>query len=403
MNATFKIALRYFFSRSKQTVINRINSFALALVILASMALFIVLSAFDGLKDFGISFTNNFYPDFVIRPKQGKTLTLDSLQYKKLATLELIENFAPEIEEKVFLSYREKNHVAYLKGVNSNYVDVLPIKKSIYLGNWLEEGPQIVAGFGIASTLGLGVNDFDAFLELIVPKKQNKGLLNQDPFKRKNAFVVGLYQVSEELDQQYVFANASFAQDLLGYAPQTFSQIALKVNSNVIKEELLQSLHPVFTQPISVISRKDQNAALYRMLNIEHLAIYFIFTLVMIIALFNVIGALIMMILDKERQLRILFVMGFSPSILRNIFFALGLLICAVGGFLGLIAASIIVLVQDLYPFLYVPGTSLPYPVEYRFENLLIVWFTLMVLGALSAAWACRGVVKKVQKVAPVA
>ena len=95
--------------------------------------------------------------------------------------------------------------------------------------------------------------------------------------------------------------------------------------------------------------------------------------------------------------------MGFSPSILRNIFFALGLLICAVGGFLGLIAASIIVLVQDLYPFLYVPGTSLPYPVEYRFENLLIVWFTLMVLGALSAAWACRGVVKKVQKVAPVA
>ncbi len=403
MNATFKIALRYFFSRSKQTVINRINSFALALVILASMALFIVLSAFDGLKDFGISFTNNFYPDFVIKPKQGKTLTLDSLQFKKLAALELIENFAPEIEEKVFLSYREKNHVAYLKGVTLNYVDVLPIKKAIYLGNWLAEGPQIVAGFGIASTLGLSVNDFDSFLELVVPKKQNKALLNQDPFKRKNAFVVGLYQVSEELDQQYVFANASFAQDLLGYAPQTFSQIALKVNSNVIKEELLQSLHPLFTKPISVISRKDQNAALYRMLNIEHLAIYFIFTLVMIIALFNVIGALIMMILDKERQLRILFVMGFSPSILRNIFFALGLLICAVGGFLGLIAASIIVLVQDLYPFLYVPGTSLPYPVEYRFENLLIVWFTLMVLGALGAAWACRGVVKKVQNVAPVA
>tara|TARA_A100000164_G_scaffold99795_1_gene87187 strand:- start:3173 stop:4384 length:1212 start_codon:yes stop_codon:yes gene_type:complete len=403
MNATFKIALRYFFSKSKQTVINRINSFALALVILTSVALFIVLSAFDGLKDFGISFTNNFYPDFVIKPKQGKTLKLDSLQYKKLATLELIENFAPEIEEKVFLSYREKNHVAYLKGVTLNYVDVLPIKKAIYLGNWLGEGPQIVAGFGIASTLGLGVNDFDSFLELVVPKKQNKALLNQDPFKRKNAFVVGLYQVSEELDQQYVFANASFAQDLLGYAPHTFSQIALKVNSNVVKEELLQSLHPVFTQPISVISREDQNAALYRMLNIEHLAIYFIFTLVMIIALFNVIGALIMMILDKERQLRILFAMGFSPSILRNIFFALGLLICAVGGFLGLVAASIIVLVQDFYPFIYVPGTSLPYPVEYRFQNLLIVWFTLMVLGALSAAWACRGVVKKVQNVAPVA
>ena len=401
MNATLKVALRYFFSKSKQTVINRINSFALALVILTSVALFIVLSAFDGLKDFGISFTNNFYPDFVVKPVQGKTLTLDSLQYKKLDSLEVIENFAPEIEEKVFLSYQEKNHVAYLKGVNSNYVDVLPIKKSIYLGNWLEEGPQIVAGFGIANTLGLGVNDFDAFLELIVPKKQNTALLNQDPFRRKNAIVVGLYQVSEELDQQYVFANASFAQDLLGFTPHTFSQIALKVNSNVVKQELLELLQPIFTQPISVISRKDQNAALYRMLNLEHLAIYFIFTLVMIIALFNVIGALIMMILDKEKQLRILFAMGFSPSILRNIFFALGLLICGTGGFLGLVAGSILVLVQDFYPFLYVPGTSLPYPVEYRFENLLIVWFTLMILGALSTAWACRGIVKKVQNVAP--
>ena len=403
MNATFKIALRYFFSKSKQTVINRINSFALALVILASVALFIVLSAFDGLRDFGISFTNNFYPDFVIKPKQGKTLKLDSLQYKKLAALELIENFAPEIEEKVFLSYQEKNHVAYLKGVTSNYIDVLPIKKAIYLGSWLQEGPQIVAGFGIASTLGLGVNDFDAFLELIVPKKQNKGLLNQDPFKRKNAFVVGLYQVSEELDQQYVFSNASFAQDLLGYAPSTFSQIALKVNSNVVKPELLQLLQPMFTQTISIVSRKDLNAALYRMLNLEHLAIYFIFTLVMIIALFNVIGALIMMILDKEKQIRILFAMGFSPSTLRNVFFTLGLLICGIGGFLGLVTASILVLVQDFYPFLYVPGTSLPYPVEYRFENLLIVWFTLIVLGTLSTAWACRGVVKKVQNVAPAA
>jgi len=403
MNGPFKIALRYFFSKSQQTVINRINSFALILVIITSLALFVVLSAFDGLKDFGLSLTNNFYPDYVIKPQQGKTLTLDTIRHQALEKIETITHFAPEIEEKVFLSYQEKNQVAYIKGVTPNYVNVLPIENYIYIGQWLEEGAQVVAGFGIANALSLGINDFDAFLELIVPKKQSQSLLNQDPFKRELAYVVGLYQVSEELDQQYVFANASFAQRLLGLPENTFSQIALKVSPEVSKQSLLERIQPLFSEPIVLISRKDQNAALYKMLNLEHLAIYFIFTLVMIIALFNVIGALIMMILDKEKQLKILFAMGFSPLTIRNVFFLLGLLICGVGGCVGLVLGSGLVFIQDYFPFLYVPGTQLPYPVQFRMENLIIVWFTLMFLGTLSTAWACRGVVKKIQRVAPAA
>jgi lipoprotein-releasing system permease protein len=403
MNGPFKIALRYFFSKSQQTVINRINSFALILVIITSLALFVVLSAFDGLKDFGLSLTNNFYPDYVIKPQQRKTLTLDTIHHQALEKIETITHFAPEIEEKVFLSYQEKNQVAYLKGVTPNYVNVLPIESYIYIGQWLEAGAQVVAGFGIANALSLGINDFDAFLELIVPKKQSQSLLNQDPFKRELAYVVGLYQVSEELDQQYVFANASFAQRLLGLPENTFSQIALKVSPEVSKQSLLERIQPLFSEPIVLISRKDQNAALYKMLNLEHLAIYFIFTLVMIIALFNVIGALIMMILDKEKQLKILFAIGFSPPTIRNVFFFLGLLICGVGGCVGLVLGSGLVFIQDYFPFLYVPGTQLPYPVQFRMENLAIVWFTLMFLGTLSTAWACRGVVKKIQSVAPAA
>lgn len=403
MNGPLKIARRYFFSKSQQTVINRINTFALALVILASLALFVVLSAFDGLKGFGLSLTNNFYPDYIIKPQQGKTLTLDAVHYQALEKLDPIIHFAPEIEEKVFLSYQEKNHVAYLKGVTPNYVKVLPIEKYIYVGNWLEKGPQVVVGFGIANALSLGVNDFDAFLELIVPKKQKQTLLNQDPFENELAYVVGLYQVSEELDQQYVFANASFAQNLLGLSNNTFSHIALKVDPLVSKQDLLKEIQPLFAAPVTIVSRKDQNAALYKMLNLEHLAIYFIFTLVMIIALFNVIGALVMMILDKEKQLKILFAMGLSPSQIRNVFFFLGLLICGVGGFIGLCVGSLLILIQDFYPFLYVPGTQLAYPVQFRFENLAIVWFTLMFLGSISSAWACRGVVNKIQRVAPAA
>ena len=126
------------------------------------------------------------------------------------------------------------------------------------------------------------------------------------------------------------------------------------------------------------------------MLNIEHLAIYFIFTLVMVIALFNVIGALIMMILDKQSQLKILLTLGAEPKGGHKIFFILGLLICSIGGGFGLLLGTGLVLLQAYFPFIYVPGTSLAYPVMFKFENIIIVLSTLMILGALSTAWATR-------------
>ena len=137
--------------------------------------------------------------------------------------------------------------------------------------------------------------------------------------------------------------------------------------------------------------------ALYRMLNIEHLAIYFIFTLVMIIALFNVVGALIMMILDKKSQLNTLLTFGADPRGIHKIFFSLGLLICGFGGLIGLFLGSILVLIQFYFPFIYVPGTSLAYPVIFDFNNIIIVFGTLMILGSISTAWATRGLSKKIR------
>ena len=131
------------------------------------------------------------------------------------------------------------------------------------------------------------------------------------------------------------------------------------------------------------------------MLNIEHRAIYFIFTLVMLIALFNVVGALIMMILDKQKQMKILLSMGATPQKIHQIFFLLGLLICTLGGLVGLGLGSLLVLLQTYVPFITVPGTSLSYPVLFEVKNLFIVMATLLVLGTLSTAWATRGLGKK--------
>ena len=400
MSYTFKIALRYFLSKSKQTVVNRINSFALFMVTISTASLFIVLSAFAGLKDFGLSFVNKFDPDFEIQSYKGAYISVSEKTIKNLLEIPEIIAVAPEIEEKVFLTFKEKNQVATLKAVSPSYVKVIPIDSLITLGDWLSfKGPDVVLGFGIAGNLTAGVYDYNNFLNITVPKKSNKSLLNLDPFNSSPALIAGLYQVTEELDKKYLFSSLEFGQELLELNKNQYSLLALKTKPEVNKTKLYKRILPLFKFPISLSSRKDKNAALYRMLNVENLAIYFIFSLVMIIALFNLIGALIMMVLDKQRQLKILLSLGARPKGIQKIFFSLGVLICFIGGIFGLILGTIIVLIQLHFPFILVPGTNLPYPVLFKFENIFIVIITLITLGTFSTFWATKGISKKIVRI----
>ena len=396
MSYSFKIALRYFFSRSKQTVVNRINSFALFMVFISTVALFVVLSAFAGLKDFGLSFVNKFDPDFEIRSNEGAYIYVSNKTVENLLKIPEIIAAAPEIEEKVFLTFKEKNQVATLKAVSPSYIKVIPVDSLITLGDWLSfKGPDVVLGFGIAGNLTAGVYDYNNFLNVTVPKKSNKSLLSLDPFNSSPALISGLYQVTEELDKKYLFSSLEFGQELLGLNRNQYSLLALKTEPGINKTELYNKILPFFKFPISLTSRKDKNAALYRMLNVENLAIYFIFSLVMIIALFNLIGAIIMMVLDKQGQLKILLSLGASPKGIKQIFFSLGMLICFFGGVLGLLIGIIIVLMQLYYPFILVPGTNMSYPVLFEFKNIFIVLITLITLGVFSTLWATKGISKK--------
>ncbi len=393
-----KIAFRYFFSKSKQTVINRINSFALFMVIIAAAALFVVLSAFAGLKDFSLSFINTFDPDFEIIPEQGKYFYVPDSTLIKIEALPEVYAAAPEIEEKVFLSFKENNQVATLKSVSPKYIDVVPVDNLIALGDWLSfEGSDVVVGFGIAGSMGLGVYDYNTYLDVTVPKKKRQTLLNQNPFNSVHTIVSGLYQISEDLDKKYIFSSLSFGQNLLNLEPNQYSSIILKTLPGIKKPSLEKIVSPYLKSPIQLVSREEQNIALYRMLNTEHLAVYFIFTLVMIIALFNVIGALIMMILDKRPQVKILLTLGAEPKGIHKIFFILGILICSIGGLIGILLGIMLVLLQSYYSLIYVPGTTLPYPVLFKYENILIVFSTLIILGTLSTAWATRGLSQKVR------
>ena len=392
------IASRYFFTRSKQSVINIINYIALSVVLIAAAALLIVLSAFTGLKDFGLSFSNVFDPDFRIEAIQGKVFEIDSITLTSVKQLDGILAVSGIIEDKVFLNYRDKNHVVYLKGVDSTYQKVIESNRFLSSGAWFsKEFDEVVIGGGVAQVLSLGVYDYNDFLVLTVPKKSASATQLKEPFINKTALVSGIYSVSEELDKKYMFSNLSFARDLFQRKGNVYSSLELKVAPNLNRKQLEEQLRAILKTPIRMRSRTELNAALFKMLNTEQMAIYLIFTLVIIIALFNVVGALIMMILEKRPQLKVLYALGVQPKEIRLIFFYLGGMISWVGGGLGIVLGTTLVLLQRYFPFLYVPGTNFPYPVRLEFRNVAMVLMLLLVLGGLASAWATAQVGKRIK------
>lgn len=392
------IASRYFFTRSKQSVINIINYIALSVVLIATAALLIVLSAFTGLKDFGLSFSNVFDPDFRIEAVQGKVFEIDSVTLASVKQLDGILAVSGIIEDKVFLNYRDKNHVVYLKGVDSTYQKVIESNRFLSSGAWFsKELDEVVIGGGVAQVLSLGVYDYNDFLVLTVPKRSASATQLKEPFINKTALVSGIYSVSEELDKKYMFSSLSFARDLFQRKGTVYSSLELKVAPNLNRKQLEEQLRAILKTPIRMRSRTELNAALFKMLNTEQMAIYLIFTLVIMIALFNVVGALIMMILEKRPQLKVLYALGVQPKEIRLIFFYLGGMISWVGGGLGVLLGTTLVLLQRYFPFLYVPGTNFPYPVRLEFQNVAMVLMLLFVLGGLASAWATAQVGKRIK------
>ena len=257
MKFVLKIALRYFFSKSKQTIINQITIFALVVMIVATAALFIVLSGFAGLKEFSLSFTNALDPDFRIQPQTGKYFKVDSLLLKKIEALPGVKAVAPEIEEKVLLSYAGKSNVAYLKGVTEEYTHVIPADSLILLGNWISpKEPEIVVGYGIAAKMGMGTYDYANPVEITVPRVGSSSAVFKNAFKSTTTYAVGLFQVSKELDLKYVFASKNLLQNLLSLEEDMFSRIVIKSNPEILDNHLKKQIQALFEVPISIESTR---------------------------------------------------------------------------------------------------------------------------------------------------
>lgn len=360
------------------------------------MALFVVLSVFSGLRDFSLSFSNDFDPDLKINPKTGKYFQISLHQANALHKIEGIASYSKVIEERVLFFFNEKEQVTYLKGVDQNYSKTnLIAKNNIFNGQWLKPDTyQVVIGYGISQKLSLGLFDFNNRFEVFVPRK-GKGVIETEAeaFNKTTLIPVGIYAVNEDLDSKYVFCDLTLAQELLELQPNQVSGLEIKLKSNVDEASVIQDLNNVFINKVEVKNRAQLNATLYKMLNTENLAVYLIFTLVIIIALFNLIGALIMMILDKKSNLKTLFNLGSEIKDLKKIFLLQGSLLSVFGGIIGLGLGVLIVLIQQQFNVIMITET-LAYPVVFSIQNVMIVFATIVSLGIV-ASWIASSRVSK--------
>ncbi|NQZ43290.1 MAG: ABC transporter permease [Flavobacteriaceae bacterium] len=399
MNFPLYIAKRYLRSKSGQNAVNIINFITFLVIVIGSAALFVVLSAFAGLKTFSLQFTNTFDPDIKAIATTGKFYTLSEGEQSRLASISGLIGFSKEIEERVYLSHRGKSHIAYIKGIDSAYRQVTGVDSILYYGNWGVSEQQAVVGIGIANLLSLTIDNYNNPLSVIT-LKPGKGSLTADALRSKSFYnelpvvVSGVYAIEENLDKQYVFADLPLVQAFLEKDSTLVSGINFKLAPTADLDRLRASVSEILGNKVIVLTRQELNSTLYRMLNTENLATYLIFTLVLIIALFNVVGAIIMMILDKQQNSKTLFALGSTVKDLRRIYFIQGILVTLTGGLIGVAIGAALVGSQLAFEWLMITP-SLAYPVEFKLINVFIVLGTIAVLGLISAKIASSRISEK--------
>ena len=388
------IAKRYLFSKSTNNAINIITLVAGFGIIIGTAALFIVLSGFSGLKNFSLEFTSFSDPDLKIVPNTSKTIQFTAAQKKALIELPSVAFYSEVVEERILMSCENKLIGVTVKGVDTNYPSAT-IDSILVYGQWFEpDSAQIVAGWGVTTELGFGVFDVSKVIKLYAPKPGTGQISSvKGAFTTLKVANTGIFQINETIDNSQVFTSIANAKHLLNYQAESVSAIELHLAPSVDGESVRADIQSIFNNQVTIKNRIQLNDTLYKMLNTEHVAVYLIFTLILIIALFNIIGSIVMMILDKKKNLKTLYNLGATLKDLRAIFFYQGILMTIIGGSVGLVIGLITIWLQQYFSLIMITP-SLAYPVDLQWLNVVIVLATILVLGALASRIASQRIEK---------
>lgn len=389
MNLSTYIARRYFFARSSRNAVNIISAISILGILVGTLALIIVLSAFNGLEQLVTGFYQTFDPDLKVTPTTGKYFEPGEERLSKLGALQGVQDYSLVLEERVLFTYQDKEHIGTLKGVDTNYTAVTSIREAITHGQYrtaVQGVPAAVLGAGVSYYLGYGRISFEEPVSVFVPRSGATGSDFSNAFSSEQLYPAGIFSVQPEFDEEYAITSLGFVRKLLNRSG-ALSAIEVKTGRGASPGTVQKEIQGLFGDGVEVKDRAQQQAIFMKVMKSESLFTFLVFALILSIATFTIMGSLSMMMLDKKDHLRTLWAMGTDISSLRAIFFKEGMLISGLGAIIGLVLGVLVVLGQQYFGWLslgqgYVVDA---YPVVLRFRDIVLVLCTVGVLCSLSS------------------
>lgn len=388
----FYIAKRYLFSKKSHNAINIISAISLGGVTVGTMALIVVLSIFNGFDSLIKSMFNSFDPDLKITLVEGKVFSTENEAFQTIKKMPEIAFYIESLEEAVLLEYADKQHIGIIKGVDAGYSKMNRIDTMMMNGDFLlhyNKEDFAVVGYGVAYYLSLGLN-FVNPIKIWTPRRTAKPTFDpQKAFNRKTIFPIGVFSVQPEFDAKYVITPIDFARELLEYDDEV-GMVEIKIKQIYNKEKVQQKIQAILGDKFRVKNRYEQHELFYKIMKSEKWAIFLILSFILVIASFNVLSSITMLILEKKKDIAILQSMGANKKLIRRIFIAEGWLISIIGAILGLILGVFVSFMQQEFGIVGFPGEASfvidSYPVEIQLADIFYV-FTVVICIGFVAAW----------------
>jgi len=397
LSFSFRIARRYLFSKKSHNAINIISGISAAGVGVGAMALVCVLSVFNGFEVLISNMFSSFDPDLKITLTQGKTFDDNTSEFNRIRKLKTVAYFTEVVEENALLRFKDKQMPATIKGVSDDFKKMTRIDSIMYDGTFtLNDGAfeRAVPGIGVAAVLGLSAHFIDP-LYIYAPKRTSKiNLLRpENSFNQLGTFVSGIFSVKQlQYDDHYVLVSIKLARELFEYDASKVTSIELKLAKGVDPDQAKAQITKILGTDFQVKNRYEQQESFFKIMKIEKWFTYLILCFILLIASFNIIGSLSMLIIDKKDDIETLRSLGANNQLIKRIFLFEGWLISFVGAVSGILLGGILCLLQQHFGILKL-GTGYvvdAYPVVTNGADLLLVFVTVLIMGFLAAYYPVR-------------
>ena len=387
-----KFSWRYFRAKKSTNAINIISWVSVVAIMFGTASLIIILSAFNGFESLVKSLYSSFDPELRIGPVKGKTIQLTQQQLDQIRGIHGVTNFALVAEERALLQNGSLQTIVNIKGVDKQYALVSGLPSNIYRGSFNtgnDQKPGLVMGVGVEQMLGLASDRSIYPVSIYLPRKN---IASADPSSALGlamGYPQGSFAIQTEFDNKYVITNLDFVKSYTGMGLNEFSGVEIKVDGRVNMDNISSALQSLLGKGYKIENRFEQNSMLYTTFRLEKLAIYGIFSLILIVAAFNMVGALSMLVLEKKKDIQVLKAMGADQGLLQKIFLAEGVLLSFIGMAGGMAIALLLYFLQTRFKLVPLEGATFLidyYPVKLVMTDFLLVASTVLLIGTL-ASW----------------